>query len=194
MIRINLLPVRAAKKKESRRFQTTIGILMTAFFTSLAIIVYMIYVFDVRSVKAEIRTVDEENAKIMKKIGELSKIKEEKARVQEKLDIVDKLEAGRSGPVEMLTKIASSIPTMASLQSMTEDGKTLKIKGYAADKEVVADFMRKLRVADPKWKPELGQMVLAKVKNQEAVTFDLQISLAPAAPAPEPNKKGKGKK
>lgn len=177
MIRINLLPVRAAKKKESIRFQTTIAVLITAFFFALAIFLYVIYLFEVQSINAEIVTVQDANAKVMKKIGKLSKIKEEKARVQEKLDVVDRLEAGRSGPVELLTKIAGAIPEMATLNSLVEKKGAISIKGYAADKEVVADFMRKIKAIDKNWSAELGQMRAAKTEGQDSVIFDLRITV-----------------
>lgn len=177
MIRINLLPVRAAKKKESIRFQTTIAIMITGLFFTLAIFLYVIYLFDVQSINEEISIVQESNAKVMQKIGKLSKIKEEKARVQEKLNVVDRLEAGRSGPVELLTKVASAIPEMATLQTLTEKKGLILVKGYAADKEVVADFMRKLKAADKRWNAELGQMKTSKNDGQESVAFDLKISI-----------------
>ena len=41
MIRINLLPVRAAKKKESVRFQLTIAGLCTVFVIAVSVLVYI---------------------------------------------------------------------------------------------------------------------------------------------------------
>ncbi len=177
MIRINLLPVRAARKKESIRFQTTIAVLITSFCFALAIFLYIVYIFEVKSVKDEIVIIEDENRKVMKKIGQLKNIKAEKKLVQDKLDVVDKLEAGRSGPVDLLTKIATAIPEMATLNSLVQKGNTVVVKGYAADKEVVADFMRKLRKAGEGWSAELGQITASKTSGQDSVIFDLRIKV-----------------
>lgn len=179
MIRINLLPVRAARKKESIRFQTTIAVLITSFCFILAIFLYVVYVFEVQSIKEEINIVAVENAKIMKKIGQLKNIKAEKKLVQDKLDVVDELEAGRSGPVELLTKIANAIPEMATLSSLVQKENIITVRGYAADKEVVASFMRNLRSAGTGWRAELGQMTAGKTGKRSSVSFDLRITAGP---------------
>ena len=101
MIRINLLPVRVSKKKEAGKQQLI--------FFALAIVLALVCNFSwVRSRAEETATREDkvkrtraEIAQLEKIIGEVTNIKAQQAAVKEKLAILDKLKAGRQGPVRM---------------------------------------------------------------------------------------------
>jgi type IV pilus assembly protein PilN len=145
MIRINLLPVRAAKKKESTRFQLTVAGLVTFLVLAVSFAVYLTVSSEANAIKGEIEQGNEELLQLKRKIGELSKIKEQKRVVEEKLNIVKNLEAARTGPAELFKMVAISIPEKAWLKSLKDEGQVITIRGFAADDEVVAEFMRRLQ-------------------------------------------------
>ncbi len=149
MIRINLLPVRAAKKKESLRFQLTVAGLITFFVVALVTIVYIAVNSEVADLRSEIQRSEEELKALKARIGELAKIKEQKKVVEEKLAIIKELDAARSGPVDLLVKISNAIPRRAWLNQLKDEGRQIILKGAALSDDVVADFMRGLeRYAD----------------------------------------------
>jgi type IV pilus assembly protein PilN len=78
MIRINLLPVRAAKKRESVRFQLTVAGLITFFVIALGMVFYLISSSEANALKEDIANGEAELSVLKQKIGELSKIKEQK--------------------------------------------------------------------------------------------------------------------
>jgi type IV pilus assembly protein PilN len=84
MIRINLLPVRAAKKRESVRFQLTVAGLITFFVIALGMVFYLISSSEANALKEDIANGEAELSVLKQKIGELSKIKEQKRIVAEK--------------------------------------------------------------------------------------------------------------
>ncbi len=145
MIRINLLPVRAAKKKETIRFQLTIAGLFTFFVIAVTILFFIFYRNDVAVLKVDIKAGKAELAQLKSKIGVLSKLKGQKRVLEDKLKIVNKLESARKGPVELFERLSNSMPEKAWLTSMSEKGDTLTLIGSAAFDDVIADFMRNLK-------------------------------------------------
>ncbi|MCR4286824.1 MAG: PilN domain-containing protein [Deltaproteobacteria bacterium] len=145
MIRINLLPVRAAKKKESIRFQLTVAGLITFCVLAISVAVYFVVRGEATAFREDIAKGEVELEDLKKKIGELSKIKEQKRIVEEKLKVITNLEAARTGPAKLFTMISGSIPEKAWLSSLKDEGAAVVLKGFASNEEVVADFMRGLQ-------------------------------------------------
>ncbi len=170
MIRINLLPVRAAKKKESIRFQLTVAVLITAMVVTVSSAYYLKLKSDVSMLKEDIDTMEEELRKLKRKVGELTKIKEQKKLLQNKLDVVNKLEKARTGPVAMFIQISEAIPKKVWLISLTEKGKNITLNGNAVTDEDLAEFMRRLEAVEDIKKVEL---VVAKRTKAQGVGLDI---------------------
>ncbi|MEE8575558.1 MAG: PilN domain-containing protein [Thermodesulfobacteriota bacterium] len=178
MIRINLLPVRAAKKKESVRIQLTIAGLSVVFIAAASFLFYNSYVNDVKAVENEIENVESELRILKSKVGELTKLRGQKRVLEDKLKVVKQLEAARSGPVDMFTAISKSIPKKAWISKFHSGNGKIKIDGLAAYSDVLAEFMRGLE------RNGFGpvELVVAKrakkVKEdgRETVSFTLNLS------------------
>ncbi|MEE9614583.1 MAG: PilN domain-containing protein [Thermodesulfobacteriota bacterium] len=160
MIRINLLPVRAAKKKETIRFQLTVAGLITFLVVAVSLLLYVLKASEVSAIEEEIADGQQELARLTIEVGELSKIKQQKAVVQGKLDVVGRLEKGRSGPVNLFTRVADAIPEKAWITSLRQSPSVVVLEGFAATDEVVADFMRGLERH-----PALGAVELEVAKR-----------------------------
>jgi len=190
MIRINLLPVRAAKKKESLRFQLTVAGLVSFLVIVLALGAYFTVRNEAGGLKDQLAQGEQEISELKKKIGELSKIKEQKRIVEEKLKVITSLEAARTGPVELFRKIGEAIPERAWLASMKDEGATVVVKGYASDDEVVADFMRGLQ----KFKDlgvvelEVAQRLIEKETGSDLVGFTIRLEKTIEKPQPKEKK------
>jgi type IV pilus assembly protein PilN len=182
MIRINLLPVRAAKKKEMGK---QILILFAAFIAAAGVGNYMWYSgrkaeFD--SNAAELARVKAQIADKEKVIGEVSKINDRKAEVEKKLAVLDNLRKGRSGPVKMMDALASAMPKKLWLKNFTEEKSGVKISGSAVSHDEVAEFMRGL--SSMVWTPKgMGRLVEqrrdAKTSRVELLTPDASIEEFP---------------
>ena len=177
MIRINLLPVRAAKKKESVRFQLTVAGLATILVVIIVMGVYLTVRSEANALKDGIRAGNDEIGELKKKIGELSRIKEQKRIVEEKLSIVRNLEAGRTGPTRLFQMIAGAMPEKAWLSSIKDEGFVITLKGFAATDEVVADFMRGLEKHRELGAVELevAQRGVERETSAELVNFTIRL-------------------
>ncbi|OGP22351.1 MAG: hypothetical protein A2054_07295 [Deltaproteobacteria bacterium GWA2_55_10] len=177
MIRINLLPVRAAKKKESIRFQLTVAGLATFFVFAVSAAAFLIVRSEAGSISDQITSGNQELVELQKKVGELSKIKEQKKIVEEKLRIITQLEADRTGPAKLFRSIGTAIPARAWLKSIKDEESVIILEGYASDDEVVAEFMRGLERAaiGAAVELEVAQRLVEQESAMEVVNFIVRI-------------------
>ena len=145
MIRINLLPFRAARRKENIKRQITV------YFLSIVLaFVVMGYLFLNLSSTLSALAVqkDEKNREFAKYAVVVRKIKaiEKKVReIQTKLDVIRELEKNKTGPVFLLDEIAMAVPkNRLWLTSLKERRGTLTLTGTAMDNDTVALFMDNL--------------------------------------------------
>jgi type IV pilus assembly protein PilN len=146
MIRINLLPFRAARKKENVRRQISIFSL-SVFFVAIALFYY-------NSVLAnQVRALDEgvNNAKIelakYNKINKEIKVLEKKLKIlKQKRQVIEDLDASREDAVRLLDKMTEvMVPGRMWLSSFSAMGNGVKVSGTAMDNKTVADFMTNLQ-------------------------------------------------
>lgn len=178
MIRINLLPVRAVKKRE-------MGRQILAFFALVLIIAgvgnYLWYTnraeerdrnqVGIAQTKAKI-------AELEKVIGEVTNINTRKQDVEKKLAVLNDLRKGRNGPVRMLDALSNATPKKLWLKSFDEENGKVKLVGSAVSHDEVAEYMRGL--GSMVWTPKgMGRLVEqrrdAKTSRVELLTPDAAI-------------------
>jgi type IV pilus assembly protein PilN len=161
MVRINLLPVRAVKKREAGR---QIFILFAVIIAGVVAGNALWYssrnsVYDRN--QQQISATEAEISKLEKIIGEVNNISKRKKEVEEKLKVLDQLRRGRTGPVKLLDALATAVPKKVWLASYEEQGGQVKIKGNAISNDDLAEFMRGLD--NIVWTPKgIGRLVEQK--------------------------------
>lgn len=145
MIRINLLPFRAARKKENIRRQLTIFALTVVF----ALVVMAYYFMKLSSTlsdrKKEEQQIKVELAGYKKTIERINNLEKKIAEIRKKLDVIKDLEKKKTGPVLLLDQIAVAVPKEKLwLTSFVEKKGKLTLNGTAMDNETVAVFMTNL--------------------------------------------------
>jgi type IV pilus assembly protein PilN len=142
MIRINLLPFRAARKRENIKRQITVYCLSVAL-----LLVAMIYTFihlnsSLADAKEEQQRLNNELKKYEETIKQINELNKKIKLIEEKLGVIKKLEEGKTGPVRLLDEIAMAVPkNKLWLESIRESQGNLSLSGTARDNETVADFM-----------------------------------------------------
>ena len=175
MIRINLLPIRAEKKRESLRFHLTVASLMLIM-VLVACAGYTIKLMgDVSAFNGEIKNATKELAVIEKKIGELTNLKHQKSLVQNKLDTVDNLEKGRTGPVRIFNMLRDSLPDKVWISSLKVDKQTIALSGYAGDKDIFAEFMQRLHYFEDVKSVELKVLKSAVINKEDVQSFSIVV-------------------
>jgi type IV pilus assembly protein PilN len=145
MIRINLLPVRVSKKKVAGRQKLALAGLV------VVLVVIGNYLWsssrasDLVARQDKLRRTKDEIAQLERIIGEVKNIKAQQAELKDKLAVLEKLRAGRQGPVRMLDDLATIIPKKLWLKKMEERGGAVSFEGTAAAIDDVSIFMGALR-------------------------------------------------
>ena len=141
MIEINLLPVRAARRRESLRFQVSIAVLV--FFFIVIIIAYLNVSANNRENKVdkEMKLVQDRLAELEKVVGEIDKLKKERAKLEQKRAVIRDLDRGRLRAASILDELSQRTPEKVWIESIDKSGKSLKINGVALDNETIANYM-----------------------------------------------------
>lgn len=178
MIEINLLPVRAARRRESLRFQVSIAVL--ALFFVVIIIAYLNVSVNnrERKVDKEIKLVQERLAELEKIVGEIDKLKQERAKLEQKRAVIRDLDRGRLRAAYILGELSQRTPEKVWIESLDKTGKSLKISGVALDNETIANFMTTLERSKYFGGVELGASEQIDRGGMKLKKFSLHCSTA----------------
>lgn len=147
MIRINLLPVRAAKKKETAIQQLAIAGIGFGLVLAIILVMFFIKVGQISGTKNDITAANAKIAELKSKIGKLDELKKLKDEVKKKLDVLAALRKNKSGPAQRLATLSDSTPDQLWLEAYKEAGDTIKIAGLAMNEELIAQFIRALEAS-----------------------------------------------
>lgn len=145
MIHINLLPVRAAKKREFGRQQLVLFVLILVLAGIGNYFVFGRFQSQLKSLDKQIASTRAEIAQLEKTIGEVKSIKEDKKALEDKLKILDSLKKGRTGPVKVLDELASLTPEKVWILDFTEQNGGVTMIGQASSYEDLSTFSKKLK-------------------------------------------------
>jgi type IV pilus assembly protein PilN len=171
MIRINLLPVRAVKKREMGR---QLLVLFAVVLLGAGVLNYLWYSSRQEVADRNQALITRTTAKIAeleKVIGEVKDINERKAEVEKKLAVLDELRRGRSGPVRLLDALSVATPKMVWIKDFAESKNNVAISGSAASHDEVAGFMRSLSTVV--WTPKGMGRVIEQARNAKTARVEL---------------------
>jgi type IV pilus assembly protein PilN len=145
MIHINLLPVRAKKKRE---FSQQLLVLFALVLVGALIGNYLWYrqVDDrLTQVNAQIDSTRAQITQLEKTIGEVKTITEDKKKLEDKLKVLDTLKKGRTGPVKVLDELSVVIPQRVWISDFDEKAGQMSVKGFAVAYEDLSAFVQKMK-------------------------------------------------
>lgn len=188
MIRINLLPVRAARRRELVKLQAIYAVVGL-----VAVLVTCGWAYF--SIGMQVAELEESNGELQsdidrlkKIIGQVEEFKATKAELQEKIDVIEKLKNDRTGPVHLLDELANAIPDKAWVTSLSQQGEKVNIVGQAVNMESIADFTERLRRS-----PHIGKVEVGPTKRVQGKGLFLQefLLIAYQKGGAAPDDKGK---
>ena len=193
MIRINLLPFRAARKKENIRRQVSyyFGCVMLAVFV-------MIYAFlqvrgELNSLKEEKQRIETELAAYEETIKRINELEKKIADIRKKLDVIKDLEKKKTGPVHLLDEVAEAVPKdKLWLSSFVEKDGKLTLTGTAMDNETFSVFMTRLAEAELITSVDMKETRARSIPEHKLSVFDFSlecITYAHKEPEPKANRK-----
>ena len=145
MIRINLLPFRAARRKENIRRQISI-FLLSFIFVSISLFYYRMQLnLQLGELKTQAEDVKSRLKIFRQKAREVDNIKQALETLNKKINVIKTLELNRREPVRLMEAMTEVvIPKRMWFTDFADNKDSVVIKGNALDNKTVADFMTHL--------------------------------------------------
>jgi len=196
MIRINLLPYRAARKRENIKRQITLYVLCVILLLSGMFYFYMTLTHDLSALKSREGEIRADLATLQKTIKRINELDKKTKELKTKLDVIRDLENSKTGPVLLLAEISNAVPKdKLWLNSFGESGGILTLTGTAMDNETVALFMVNLKAQEHIQTVDLSSARLRNLPEHRLRVSDFALKCKTYAfKEPEKSKKAKKKK
>jgi type IV pilus assembly protein PilN len=204
MIRINLLPVREARRKAGARQLALV--LAAALLGSMLLSagVHLKTRSDVSSAREMSLATQKEIERFGPQLEQVEAFKKTKTEIGQKLDVIQGLNQARSGPVHMLDELATHTPDRIWISKIGVQAGRMSMEGMSLDNELVALFLTALEESDYFKNVELVETQAREKDGFRLNSFEVSAVLtapgaekeapAPAAePAPAQRRGKRGK-
>jgi type IV pilus assembly protein PilN len=177
MIRINLLPIKAAKKREAGQRQLLVLLLVLVGAVGLIVVVHLWKTAEIDAMKRRNADYAQRVAKLKAEIGDYDVIKAQFDELTRQKATIDRLKSGRTGPVGIMREMSDLIskgkgprlnvaeyemllkkdpnagynptwdPRRLWITKYTESNRRVKFTGGAKSFDDVAEFMKRLQLS-----------------------------------------------
>lgn len=187
MIRINLLPHRAEKRR-ARQIQFIALSVIAVVLAGLLVVIVQIAIDAQISYQQRRNTyLKQETAVLDKQIAEIKKLREQTQALLARKNVVEGLQSTRSDVVHLLDQMLRILPDGVYLNSLKQTGNKIYLVGYAQSNARVSTLMR--AIEDSPWldTPTLIEIHATSAGgtriNEFSLTFNLTKQQKPVIPA-----------
>jgi type IV pilus assembly protein PilN len=144
MIRINLLPVREARRRADLQQQGFLVAVLVVGALALTIWVHLAMRSKIEGGKERVAEIDAQIKQFEPQLKQVEAYKKKKAEVEAKLGVIKGLERSRSGPVHMMDELANATQDRMWITELESSGAHIRMEGRSLDNEIVATFLTQL--------------------------------------------------
>lgn len=188
MIRINLLPYRESRKKESILRQ--INIFLAVFFIVFVILVFYSFWLGnkIEDLNTKIQNTKRLLAQAETQAKKVDQIKNELEKLGHKIDVIKNIEMNRRAPVLLLENMTKMVAESDRdnkpvkrlwFTDFESYGKRVNIKGIALDNKTIADFMSRLEDSKLYTNVNLKTITQQKVNKLNLKKFQIDCVRSP---------------
>jgi len=177
MIRVNLLPWRAERRKAQRKHLAFLAGGVSAIAVGLGILVHLGIASTIAIQEGRNQYLKNENARLDKEIAEIKKLREEIAALLARKQVIERLQADRSQVVNLLDQLVRQTPDGVYLKSLKQTGVKVNVTGYAQSNARVSTLMRNLASSPYLENPVLVEIKAAAVNNKRVSEFNMNFSI-----------------
>jgi len=177
MAKINLLPWRAARRKQRQQeFLTLLGFAAVAAIV-LSLLIVMYYSGQIDGQTARNQYLTDQIAIVDKQIDEIKELDKKKEGLLRRKKVIEDLQSNRSMNVHLFDELVRTIPDGVRLSSLNQNGNQLSLEGYAQSNARVSTYMRNLQATGWLVKPVLSIIQVAGSDKGLPYKFDLTVTL-----------------
>ena len=184
MIRINLLPHRAEKRRARQVQFIAFSVISLVLGAAVVGMVHVAIMTQISYQEGRNAYLNKEIAVLDKQIDEIKKLREQTQSLLARKTVVENLQSTRSDVVHLLDQMLRILPDGVYLKSLKQTGNKISLVGLAQSNARVSTLMR--AIEDSPWldSPVLIQVAATKVGNDNLNEFSLTFNLTKQAPAP----------
>lgn len=175
MARINLLPWREEARRERQR-QFMYSLLATLVLGAVLVLIVGVF-FDQRISDQEARNqrIQVEINRLEQRIERIAELESTRNRLISRKQIIESLQASRSLTVELLDKLAKTIPVGVTLTNVRQQGLVLTLLGTSQSNARVSAYLQSLEKMDLFDNPELQYVRASERPESRFETYDFAI-------------------
>ena len=177
MARINLLPWREEARRERQR-QFMYSLIATLVLGAILVLLVGLF-FDQRISYQEARNqqIQVEINRLEQRIARIKELEATRNRLLSRKQIIESLQASRSLTVELLDKLAKTIPVGITLTNVRQQGVNLTLLGTSQSNARVSAYLQSLDGMDLFVKPELQYVRASSDPASPIETYEFAISV-----------------
>ncbi len=183
MIRINLLPHRAEKRKARQIQFIAFGVISLVLG---ALVVGFVHTYINSQISYQERRnqyLKDETIVLDKQIAEIKKLREQTESLLARKTVVEELQTTRSDVVHLMDQMLRILPDGVYLKSLKQTGSKINIAGYAQSNARISTLMRAIDSSPWLEKPSLVEIHATATAGVRMNEFVLNLSLKRQAPA-----------
>lgn len=175
MARINLLPWREEARRERQR-QFMYSLLGTLVLGAILVLIIGLF-YDQRINIQETRNgkLQTEINRLQQRINRINELEKTRDRLLSRKAIIEELQASRSLTVEMLDKLAKSIPVGVTLENVRQQGTNVTLLGSAQSNARVSAYLQELEESDLFTGPDLQYVRAAQQPSSRVEPYEFAI-------------------
>ncbi len=179
MIRINLLPFRAARTKENIRRQVSVFILSMILLVLILFGGYRHLGNKADALEGQLADIKNDIKRYEKKAEQVEELRKKLKELNQKIAIVNNLKANRDKPPLLLAEITEKVVAdRMQLKKMSYSGSGLNLEGVAMDNETIAVFMRRLERSGKINDVSLSSAKQTREYDVDLKSFEIKCTLA----------------
>jgi len=177
MARINLLPWREEARRERQRqfLYSLMGTLVLG--AVLVLIVGLFFDQQISHQESRNQQIQVEINRLEQRIARIKELENTRNRLLSRKQIIESLQASRSLTVELLDKLAKTIPVGITLTSVRQQGTRLTLLGTSQSNARVSAYLQELDKMDLFVKPELQYVRAAAKPPNRVETYEFAITV-----------------
>ncbi len=175
MARINLLPWREEAREERQR-QFMYSLMGTLVLGAILILIVGLF-FDQRVSHQEARNqqIQVEINRLQLRINRIAELEKTRNRLLSRKQVIESLQASRSLTVELLDRLARSIPVGVTLQTVGQQGTNLTLTGTSQSNARVSAYLKSLEEMEFFVGPELHYVRTAERPSNRVESYEYSI-------------------
>jgi len=177
VIRINLLPWRAARRKDQRQHLAVLAGMVAVLGLLIVGAVHLTIAGYISVQTDRNEFLKRENVRLDKEIEEIKKLKSEIAALLARKQIIERLQADRAQAVYLLQELVQQVPDGVYLKTIKQTGLKVNLTGYAQSNARVSTLMRNFGASPYLENPDLVEIKAANVSSKRVSEFNMNVSL-----------------